>query len=701
MAETVAIKIEVDAGKSVQTLGKIEEEIAGVNNEMNELTEINQEFKSELIELERRFAKIPKTALQARKVVGDQLEDLKAAIKDNNLALENFRFKKKQLNDIRRDIKHMGNEFVESAENILHFGASIGEATAGFMLFAGASEESTENVEKAIGVALAFGGVARSISGAIKVWNETLKGNAIIQGIVTTATKMWSFVTKGATLVTKALRLALLSLPFVAIGVAIAGLITYWDSLVSGIKSGLKWLGLYDDSEEKAQARAKARLEEERKLRKQRLEQLENSAKREQNTHDNKMAQLDNEIRLAKAQGKDTVDLERQKLKAIIDSTKIQNELANQRIDLLIKERKETIENIKTLSEGIMGFESMADGIPKIEQEILELQDERKKSAQSIKDAETDLQVFEIELDNERSERSKERLKENKKEADERLEREKQALFNLQVAQKEADAEEILDAREKAEALINIERFKHEKELEDKKLTDAEKELLEFEYQQRISDIAQEFADLELEKEQAEAERLAEVQKEKEEKEKEAREKKLEADKELAEKRIELEQQIQDESFELALGGVDALIQLNDAFQGQTEAQQKKAFERNKKLQIAQALIGASQGVVNILANASTIPDPFGTIYKVGQLAILAGVTTAQIAKISQQQFSGGGSASVPAISGGGGGAPSLGAITNTSTLTGQEPQQVFVTETDITNTQNKVAVIENQATIK
>ena len=206
---------------------------------------------------------------------------------------------------------------------------------------------------------------------------------------------------------------------------------------------------------------------------------------------------------------------------------------------------------------------------------------------------------------------------------------------------------------------------------------------------------------MELEKEQAEAERLAEVQKEKEEKDKEAREKKLEADKELAEKRIELEQQIQDESFNLALGGVDALIQLNDAFQGQTEAQQKKAFERNKKLQIAQALIGARQGVVNILANASTIPDPFGTIYKVGQLAILSAVTTAQIAKISQQQFSGGGSVSAPAISGGGGGVPSLGAITNTSTLTGQEPQQVFVTETDITNTQNKVAVIETQATIK
>mgnify|MGYP003645481852 CR=1 FL=1 len=697
MAETVAIKIEVDAGKSVQTLGKIEQEIAGVNNEMNELTEINQEFKSELIELERRFAKIPKTALQARKVVGDQLEDLKSAIKDNNLALENFRFKKKQLNDVRRDIKHMGNEFVESAENILHFGASIGEATAGFMLFAGASEESTENVEKAIGVALAFGGVARSISGAIKVWNETLKGNAVIQGIVTTATKMWSFVTKGATLVTKALRLALLSLPFVAIGVAIAGLIAYWDSLVSGIKSGLKWLGLYDDSEEKAQARAKARLKEERKLRKQRLEQLENSAKREQNIHDNRIANMDNEIRLAKAQGKNTVDLERQKLKAIIDSTKIQNELAEERIALQKQEINLEIARLEGLGSLVSGIQKADEKLVKLKQEILDLDQEQIESTQAIENAETDLLVFEVEAIKER----RTKRKEESKEKEEQRKKEEQAIFDLLIARKEADAEDILDAREKAEALINIENLKLQKELENKELSDAEKELLEFEYQQRIADISQEFADMELEKEQAEAERLAEVQKENEEKDKEARDKKLEADKELAEKRIELEQQIQDESFNLALGGVDALLQLNDAFQGQTEAQQKKAFERNKKLQIAQALIGASQGVVNILANASTIPDPFGTIYKVGQLAILAGVTTAQIAKISQQQFSGGGSVSAPAISGGGGGAPSLGAITNTSTLTGQESQQVFVTETDITNTQNKVAVIENQATIK
>jgi hypothetical protein len=705
MAETIALKIEVDAGKSVQTLGKIEEEIAGVNKEMNELSEINQEFKQELIELERRFAKIPKTALQARKVVGDQLEDLKAAIKDNNLALQNFRLKKKQLNDLKKDIKSAGNEFLESTETVLGFGASLGEATAGFMLLTGASEENTEKLEKAIGVALAFEGIAKSISGAIKIWNNTLKGNAIVQGIVTTATKMWSFafVTQGATLVTKALRLALLSLPFVAIGAAIAGLIAYWDDLVSGIKSGLKWLGLYDDSEEQAQARAKARLKEERKLRQQRLKQIENSAKREQDIHDNRIANLDNEIRLAKAQGKNTIELEKEKLDFIIQSTKKQNELTRERIALQKEEINLEITRLEGLGSLTSKLQKADEKLVNLKQQLLDLDQEQTESTQAVQNAETDLLVFEIEADNERREAGKKRSEERKKEAEERLEKEKQALFDLEVAKKEADAKDILDAKEKAEALINIEVFKHEKELENKELTDAEKQLLEFEHQQRIAEISQEFVDAEMEREKAEAERLAEVQKEKEEKEKEAREKKDAQDEIDKNKRIEREKEVQNAIFDLASGGIDALIQLNDAFQGQTEAQQRKAFERNKKLQIAQALIGASQGVVNILANASTIPDPFGTVYKVGQLAILAAVTTAQIAKISQQQFNAGGSASAPAISGAGGGAgaPTLSPITNTSTLVPQEPQQVFVTETDITNTQNKVAVIETQATIK
>ena len=122
-------------------------------------------------------------------------------------------------------------------------------------------------------------------------------------------------------------------------------------------------------------------------------------------------------------------------------------------------------------------------------------------------------------------------------------------------------------------------------------------------------------------------------------------------------------------------------------------------FERRKKLEIAGALISSAQGVVNILGSKSTIPEPFSTAYKVAQIGILLATTTAQISKIKQQQFSGGGSVATPNI--GGGSIPTIDPVTNTSTVVGQQPQQVYVTETDITNTQNQVSVIENQATIQ
>jgi hypothetical protein len=738
MAERVALQIDVDAGRSGQTLGKIEKDISGINKEMTDLTEINQEFKLELIELERRFKKIPKTALQARKKIGDQMDHLKASIKDNNHALENFRLKKKQLSNMKRDMKAMSNEFVESTETVLGFGASLGEAAAGFMLLTGASEEDTEQLEKAIGVMFTFEGVAKSVSGAMKIWNQNLKETAIGQKIVTAGQWLWTTAVGATSGALKLFRIALMATGIGAIIIGVVALVMNFGKLVKWVKNitggmgafgkvvkqmmmialfpliavieavkwGLQKLGILESEEEKAK---RERAEAEAKRTKAKLEsianqikELERLAKREKEISDLKIKGLDNEIKIQKSLGKETIELERQKLKILVESAKEQDELTRERIRLKKLELQLIWDELNATAKIIFSKEKQQEILKSQVDHIKEFDLELKKSAQSIKDAEADLLVFENKIEKEREEKSNKRSEKKKQEREEKLERDKQALFDLEVARKEADAEDILDEQKKAEALINIERFKHEKELENKKLTDAEKELLEFEYQQRIADISQEFVDAEFEREQAEAERLAELQDEKIENEKEAREKKLEADKEAAEKKLEFEKQVQDESFNLALGGIDALMQLNDAFQGQTEAQQKKAFERNKKLQIAQALISASQGVVNILANASTIPDPFGTVYKVGQLAILSAVTTAQIAKISQQQFSGGGSVSAPNISGGGGtGAPKIAPVTNTSTLVPQEPQQVYVTETDISNTQNKVAVIETQATIK
>ena len=147
-------------------------------------------------------------------------------------------------------------------------------------------------------------------------------------------------------------------------------------------------------------------------------------------------------------------------------------------------------------------------------------------------------------------------------------------------------------------------------------------------------------------------------------------------------------------------------MQLNNAFAKDNEASQRKAFEINKKLQIAQALIQTYQGVQAIFATSAANPlsIPFPA-YPYIQSGIALATGLANIQNIRKQQFSGG-SAGGSFGSGGGGNfggsqAPQLSPITNTSTLVPQEAQQVYVTETDISNTQNKVAVIEGQATIK
>jgi len=165
-----------------------------------------------------------------------------------------------------------------------------------------------------------------------------------------------------------------------------------------------------------------------------------------------------------------------------------------------------------------------------------------------------------------------------------------------------------------------------------------------------------------------------------------------------AEKQAQLD--LQNAKFDLASEGLNALAELNNAFAGKSEKAQRKAFERNKKIQSAQAMISAAQGVVNILGGTSIIPEPFASVQKGVNIAILATTLAAQLKKINSAKFGGGGSGvSTPSLSGGGGGSvPTLNPISNTNTVLGQD-NKVYVTETDISNTQNKVKVIEEQAT--
>ena len=190
----------------------------------------------------------------------------------------------------------------------------------------------------------------------------------------------------------------------------------------------------------------------------------------------------------------------------------------------------------------------------------------------------------------------------------------------------------------------------------------------------------------------------------------EAYQKELE-DKRLAQAAADAEEKrLKQEKFNQDLQGAEdlsnALSNLNNAKleadlqsangnEREMEKIRKKAFARQKALDIVQATISGIKAVQSAL----TAPPPLGFA-----LAGIVGATAlANIKKIASTQFQG---------SGGGGSAPSslgatasatngadVGTVTNTSTVLGGNTK-VFVTEQDISNTQNKVEVTENEATL-
>lgn len=188
--------------------------------------------------------------------------------------------------------------------------------------------------------------------------------------------------------------------------------------------------------------------------------------------------------------------------------------------------------------------------------------------------------------------------------------------------------------------------------------------------------------------------------------------------KEEIEKQVEYEKQAGEQRKQLTIGVLDALINLNSMFEGKTEAERKKAFNRNKALQIAQALIQTYQSATAAYSSQLTIPTPDAPI----RAAVAAGIAVAsglaQVAKIAKTNYqsSGGGTPDTGggSLGGGLGSSPSANAPTPTiqapqlftlgqgilQNSTQQGPNRVVVLENDITRTQNRVRVIENRATI-
>lgn len=152
-------------------------------------------------------------------------------------------------------------------------------------------------------------------------------------------------------------------------------------------------------------------------------------------------------------------------------------------------------------------------------------------------------------------------------------------------------------------------------------------------------------------------------------------------------------------TFTAALSSASQII---GALQEGIDTTTKEGFEKNKKMQIANATIQMLVGITSALAGAYTTKSgPWDWILAGIQAATIATTGAIQIANIKKQTFDGAGSGSTPSVS------PSLGMgdnmpiaytrnlMTDNETEEMNQAQRVYILESDIQDSNRKVEIRE------
>lgn len=156
---------------------------------------------------------------------------------------------------------------------------------------------------------------------------------------------------------------------------------------------------------------------------------------------------------------------------------------------------------------------------------------------------------------------------------------------------------------------------------------------------------------------------------------------------------------------QIAATALGAVAQMMNGLAAEQDTSNKEGFESAKKFQIAGATMSMLSGIASAWASSMQLGFILGPIVGSALSAMMLGIGIAQIAKIKNTQFGGGGSTS------GASATPNAGAVNSviapvqyTSDVQGASIEgaikdtRVYVTESDISNTQKKVDVAESEA---
>tara|TARA_R110001599_G_scaffold211250_1_gene408757 strand:- start:2445 stop:4475 length:2031 start_codon:yes stop_codon:yes gene_type:complete len=675
MAEKVALEIDINAKGATTSLGQLEEEAERLNEELRKVPLGTKAFK-----------------------------DLKQELVGVN----------KQIKNTELSMEALDNEQV--ASELGSVAGAVGDVSAAFILLGGGGgplEETVQNIEKGIGISMAFKGAIEGTQSGMKLFNNVIKNSTAFQKLnnATTviATTIMGLFSKSVDTTSKSFKFLKGAIIATGIGALVVGvglLIANFDKIKNSI------MGISEASKD-LQATTKATTE----LNKKNLETLNN-----QENILKLQGKTEREILMMKIDGqKKVVESIKNELAAqkVVNEEKIQGSKRNQRvlqftIKLLSAAPLLLLKTIDFLGEGveklINSVTQSAVGKKIFGLEPIDVDFGLSEKANKLIEKASTL-VFD-------PEETEAQGKEDLKKLEEQLMLQENALAGFQLRAIDMDAKAAKTKQDKIDKVNTDAKAKRDKknakEIAEQAARDNQavedymnflqaKEDLENLYfeslltqqQQEENAVADKYFNL-IEQARLYGEDITVLEQAQQHEINEIKNK-------FAKEDLERQQAVEDAKIGLAIDGVGALINLTSAFAKDNEKSQRKAFEINKKLQIAQAIMSTYQGANAIFSAAALNP---ATVLFPAQPFIAAGIAIvnglANVASISKQQFQtsspGGGGVQTPSFGGGGGTPPTL-QPANTSTLVPQQQTQVFVTETDITSTQNSVAVIQGQAT--
>jgi hypothetical protein len=641
MAKEVRLKLTADASQAEKALAKFGASLKDIReSEFEPLNFAIGELEDRLYEM----AASGDTTSDTFKEMSAEVGRMKKAIIDTDLAIDSMA--------------------QTTAQNM---GGALGGVTAGFELAAGsmavfgvdsaAVEEQLLKVQSAMAISQGLQGIKESIS-SFKALGMMIKSTTAFQWLLNVAMNanpigliLAGVAALGAAIY--ALWSPIKKLRDYFLGVN-DNLVAVNGELMTAIE-GAEKLGKILDNNNKALDKL---IEASRKRGQQALELLEAEGASDEEIHKQKLRNLKDEetFRVAKLKAAQTsYDSEKIAYKALVKEGRDEEAKA-------LKEKLQTYkDNIEELK--------AADGDYYHNKKVLDIE-EQKRVEQQRKD---DYAKYKAHL--ERKLATEREIEDRKLALTFDNEKKEQEASRLQYERELADSKsrifESAEQREEFETILAQEAFERRKEISAK-------------WEAEISNIK-------LEGVKREEETIAEYKAQ-------VREEQVQADTTHIQEDIDNAKAAMNARLDIAKSGFQALSDLANVFAGDSEAQQRKAFNINKAAGIAQATIETYQAASGAYASQMSIPSPDAPI----RAAVAAGIAVAsgiaRVAAIAKTQFGGAGGVSSTSV---GGSVPTAEArpaqfnvVGNTGTnqlaeTLGSQPLKAYVVGADVTTQQS------------